>query len=118
MLWITNGNKTISVTKGAYECFYKYSGFKPVEESQTGESSPVVREVTDSDSYQEDPVLVSPEDSYEESEEDEEVDYSERPISDLSFWELEQYADQLGVDHKGIRSKKELRAVIKEYLGL
>lgn len=47
---------------------------------------------------------------------DEEVDLSEIPLSEMDFYQLRDYADQLGLDHKGLRSKKELRALIKSNL--
>ena len=55
------------------------------------------------------------EDSDDDEVEDEPVDYSEIPLSELGFEELCDYADQLGIDLDGIRSKKGLRALIKQH---
>lgn len=120
MIRITNGVQTLLVTDGAYECIYRDAGFRPLE------SSPAVSE-TGVDTYP--PVSEMPhlEDSTQENEDstdegedsdddDEEVvDYSEIPLSELGFEELCDYADQLGIDRDGIRSKKELRALIKQH---
>jgi hypothetical protein len=63
----------------------------------------------------------SADDTEDEDEEDEEdteesVDLSEIPLGEMSFDQLNEYADQLELDHDGIRSKKELRALIREHL--
>ena len=41
---------------------------------------------------------------------------SEIPLGEMSFDQLNEYADQLELEHDGIRSKKELRAIIREHL--
>ena len=52
----------------------------------------------------------------DESEDEEQVDLSEIPLSEMDFYQLSDYADQLGLDHRGIRSKKELRLQIKQHM--
>lgn len=117
MICITNGVQTLMVTNGAYECIYRDAGFRPLE------SSPAISE-TGVDTYP--PISEMPhlEDSTQDDEdgdededegEDEVVDYSEIPLSELGYDELCDYADQLDIDHSGIRSKKELRALIKQH---
>lgn len=117
MIRITNGVQTLLVTDGAYECIYRDAGFRPLESSpaisDTGvDTYPPISEMPHlEDSVQDD------EDKAEDDEaedEDEPVDYSEIPLSELGFDELCDYADQLGIDRDGIRSKKELRALIKQ----
>lgn len=115
MICITNGVQTLVVTNGAYECIYRDAGFRPLGSSpavsETGvDTYPPISEMPHlEDSTQDD------EDEAEDDEaEDEPVDYSEIPLSELGFEELCDYADQLGIDHDGIRSKKELRALIKQ----
>lgn len=126
MLQITNGFVTLTVTKGAFKSFYESSGFRAVDgeygheeagevdthpTSETGHfghsSQQELRQDTD-----------APEDEDGDDEDDTEdyVDLSEIPLGEMSFDQLNEYADQLELDHDGIRSKKELRAIIREHL--
>lgn len=126
MLQVTNGTVTLMVTKGAFKSFYEPNGFHAVDGEDGHEEAGVVtthptpetgrsghssqqelRQDTD-----------GPEDEDEEEEEDteESVDLSEIPLGEMSFDQLNEYADQLELDHDGIRSKKELRAIIREHL--
>ena len=41
------------------------------------------------------------------------MNLSEIPLSEMDFYQLQDYAEQLGLDYEGIRSKKELRALIR-----
>lgn len=123
MLRITNGVTTLMVSRGAYECMYKSARFRPLEdEAVTSElgvdnysPAPEMPHLDDSAQDEEDGL----EDDELEDEEgnDEPVDYSEIPLSELGFEELCDYADQLGINHDGIRSKKELRLLIKQHRG-
>lgn len=59
------------------------------------------------------------ENSPEEDETDDDEDYvplSEIPLGEMKFEQLSDYADELGLDHDGVRSKKELRAIIRDHL--
>ena len=126
MLQVTNGTVTLMVAKGAFKSFYEPNGFHAVDGEDGHEEAGVVtthptpetgrsghssqqelRQDTD-----------GPEDEDEEEEEDteESVDLSEIPLGEMSFDQLNEYADQLELDHDGIRSKKELRAIIREHL--
>lgn len=123
MIRITNGRITLEVSQSAFETMFKPAGF-------VLEGSSLSPEVTGGSNTPEDfrlPHLGRQEDEEEdseepepeESEEDEEeqpVDYSEVPLSELGYEELCDYADQLGLDREGIRSKKELRGIIREHL--
>lgn len=119
MLRITNGSITLTVTKGAFNNYYKHCGFQIENRAEGAEPEEVVttrpnytagylgdssqvKNGEDSDDYKED--------------EDEEIELSEIPLSEMSFEQLNEYADQLGLEHEGIRSKKELRAMIRSYL--
>lgn len=86
---ITDGQKTLSVTKGAYHSFFKELGFKPVT-----------------------PMLADPEDM----EPDEETmldELYEKPLSEMDFSELKMYAESLGISANGLKSKRELREAIR-----
>ncbi len=121
MLRITNGVTTLMVSRGAYECMYKSAGFRPLEDeavtSELGvDNYPPAPEMPHLDDSAQDEEDVLEDDALEDEEEDDEpVDYSEIPLSELGFEELRDYADQLGIDHDGIRSKKELRLLIKRH---
>ncbi len=121
MLRITNGVTTLMVSRGAYECMYKSAGFRPLEDeavtSEPGvDNYPPAPEMPHLDDSAQDEEDALEDDELEDEEEDDEpVDYSEIPLSELGFEELCDYADQLGIDHDGIRSKKELRLLIKRH---
>lgn len=121
MLRITNGVTTLMVSRGAYECMYKPAGFRPLEDeavtSELGvDNYPPATEMPHLDDSAQDEEDGLEDDELEDEEEDDEpVDYSEIPLSELGFEELCDYADQLGIDHDGIRSKKELRLLIKRH---
>ena len=122
MLRITNGVTTLMVSRGAYECMYKSAGFRPLEDEEVSSElgvdtyppAPEMPHLDDSAQDEEDG-LEDDELEDEEEEDDEPVDYSEIPLSELGFEELCDYADQLGINHDGIRSKKELRLLIKRH---
>lgn len=119
MITITNGQITISVPNSAYRTIYKASGFHPIEDEKSivtpADTFPTFEDKTP----EEDILVEETEDSEELSENDdeaeaeEEVDLSEIPLSEMDFYQLCSYADQLGLDRRGLRSKRELRALIK-----
>lgn len=128
MLQVTNGSVTITVTKGAFKNFYERCGFHAVAAEDGAEGAGVVdtqptpetpppgdsshQETAESGEVHED----ADEDGEEDEEDADEVDLSEIPLGEMSFDQLNDYADQLELDHDGIRSKKELRALIREHL--
>ena len=116
MITITNGQITLTVPNASYEKFFSISGFHPIED----EKSVVASADTFSTSEEETPesaiFAVEKDESEEVREaeaEEETIDLSEIPLSEMDFYQLSDYADQLGLDHRGIRSKKELRALIR-----
>ena len=126
MIKIHRGTSTLTVTHGAYENYYKHLGYEPVGVAKNGENPGEENtHLTDDSQHCGDPTQLktdedTPDDEGEEfdDEEDagEEVDLSEIPLSEMSFDQLCEYADQLGLDHDGIRSKKDMRALIREHL--
>ena len=116
MITITNGQMTLTVPNASYRGFFAASGFHtladqehvvapndnlPTQDEETPESAILDEEKDESEEI--------PEAEYE----DEEIDLSEIPLSEMDFYQLCDYADQLGIDRRGIRSKKELRALIR-----
>ena len=116
MIKITNGQLTLTVPNSAYRGFYASAGFHPLADQERVESPadtfPMQNEETPENAN-----LVEETDESEESSEAEaengEIDLSEIPLGEMDFYQLCDYADQLGLDHRGIRSKKELRALIR-----
>lgn len=131
MVTIQKDGKFLTVTMGAYKTLFKSMGFAIVspEESRVPSYEPG-NDITPSDDYDgvEDD-LEPPEDDFndpgndtdedEESEDDEEEpedELDETPLSEMNFEELKTYAKRLGVNIRGMNSKKELRAAISEHL--
>ena len=132
MITITNGVNTFTVSRGAYESIYAVAGYHPVRvkgakspleplgnmlktagetglEGAEGIPDPEVEMSSSQNSAQEDETLDDEDEEYE--------DLSEIPLNEMGFGQLCEYADQLGLNREGIRSKKELRALIREARG-
>lgn len=92
---ITDGQRTISVSKGAYHTFYKPLGFTP--------ATPTPVEFAEHGDMGMDP-----------GDETMLDDLYEKPLSEMDFNELKMYARALGISTNGIKSKQELRQAIKE----
>lgn len=118
MITITNGQMTLTVPNSAYHLIYEASGFHPLEDEKSVAAPADTFPTFDDETPREDVSFEETDDSGEsyvdEAETMEEtVDLSEIPLGEMDFYQLSDYADQLGLDHRGIRSKKELRALIK-----
>lgn len=122
MLQVTNGVVTLMVTKGAFGSFYKHKGFHPIDDEDGGVvvTCPTLETMPPDDSSQqemtEDTEDLGDEKDGDEYDTEDDVDLSEIPLSGMSFDQLNDYADQLGLDHESIRSKKELRMLIRKHL--
>lgn len=119
MLRITNGGNTLMVTRGAFNGFYKARGFHIVEATESPEKGTGVSihpEPENGHSGQPSQLKMGRKAVEEEEGEEEELDLSEIPLGEMTFDQLEEYADELEIDHDGVRSKKELRALIREHL--
>ena len=117
MITITNGQIIITVPNSAYHTIYKASEFRPVEPTENSKPSidsyPSVEENASGEEIFTEETEDSEEPNGDIEAEAEEVDLSEIPLGEMDFYQLSDYADQLGLDHRGIRSKKELRALIR-----
>ena len=126
MLQVTNGVVTLTVTKGAFKSFYEHNGFHAVdgedghEEAGKVDTHPALETGHSGHSSQqemaEDTEDAEDDEDGDEDDTEDDVDLSEIPLGEMSFYQLNDYADQLELDHEGIRSKKELRALIREHL--
>lgn len=132
MITITNGVNTFTVSHGAYRSIYAAAGYHPVRvkgakspleplgnmiktagelglEGTEGIPDPEAEISSSQNSAQEDEALDDEDEEYE--------DLSEIPLNEMGFGQLCEYADQLGLDREGVRSKRELRALIREAQG-
>lgn len=123
MIRITNGSITLKVTDGAFETYYANRGFHAVGAEEAHEGAGVLTTHPTSeiphlhDNSQQESDSEDEDDELTEDEDEDDIDLSEIPLSEMSFDQLNDYADELEINHSGIRSKKELRAVIRKHLG-
>jgi hypothetical protein len=111
MVEIKRGDHTLSVTMGAFRAVYKSMGYV-LAGSEEGHTAPSAPEVgTNTHSSETAPVDEPEADDDTEAEEEEELE--EKPVSEMSFRELKEYAFDLGINPKGM-SSKELRKAILE----
>lgn len=126
MIKIKRGDSVLTVTAGAYSNYYKHLGYEPVGVAKSNENSEHENAHTTPGSPQPGDPTQQPgdEEAPDEDEEsdltdeeaEEEVDLSEIPLGEMDLSQLCAYADQLGLDHDGIRSRKEMRKLIREHL--
>lgn len=121
MVKITNGQMTLIVARSAFHTMYESSGFRILDD-ENGVAAPADTFNTPEKKAPETTIFDEEiEDSGEDEEpveedSEEEVDLSEIPLGEMGFDQLCEYADQLGLDRSGLRSKKELRNLIRENL--
>lgn len=130
MIKITNGHRAIRVTQGAYESYFKHLGYRPVgvpetpenpdKENAHGDPEMPVPEDSNESSVGEgdsgDPDEENPEEEASEDEYEYEEDLSEIPLGEMKLSQLIAYAEQLGLDHDGSPTKKEMRTLIRNHL--
>lgn len=126
MIKIRKGDSTLTVTHGAYKNYYKHLGYEPVGVARNGENPEGENAHPHEDSHHcgdptqlrtdEDTPAEGGEEFADEGDADEEPDLSEIPLSEMGLDQLREYADQLGLDHTGLRKRSELRALIREHL--
>ena len=111
MLQVTNGKVTLTVTKGAFNAFYVHKGFQAVNGESGQKKAPgvLIPETVSKQFSEHSTQLRLPEERKKKT-------LAETPLSALNFEQLKSYADILGISHDRIRSKKELRALIRQAL--
>ncbi len=126
MVRITNGVMTLRVTRQSFLSQYQPCGFRLLDVSEVasgeelyGNSPESVNEHLGEISQEErdetaEVADLDSEETAEGEEDEEEIDLSEIPISEMDYYQLCTYADQLGLDRTGLRSKKELRQLIRD----
>lgn len=114
MIHIKKGNTELTVSRGAYRSFYEKCGFTILGTPDVPETNEPT--VTHETVHPEKSTVLAHSRVREEVHEDPaepSVDYAEIPLSELTYDQLCEYADQLGLDRTGIKSAKGLRALIK-----
>lgn len=135
MVTIQRDKHILTVTRGAFQGIYKPLGYaivdEPGDDNSVSQAHPcgTATPMEPSDDYE------SPEsqetdpdgpnsynDAYltgeapdEAAEEEDPVD--EKPLGEMSFKELKQYAETLGLNANGYSSKRDLKEAIKAHLG-
>lgn len=120
MVRIKKGNHTLSVTWGAFFSLYESMGYAitetegdeavpPVSDKAVPQSEPKNGSEDDSDPVDDDDG-VPVDDGYD----DEDPDLEEKPLSEMDFKELKEYASRLGIRTNGMNSKKDLRVAIRQ----
>ena len=120
MVKITNGTTEMSVSMGAYKDIYKPQGYSLISDMPSEGSSRPVETSTDlvGKFTSHDHKNVS-EDKFDASEDkyvSEPEDLSEIPIGEMNSDQLRAYAKELGVDLKGLTSKRAVRDKIRAAL--
>lgn len=106
MVIIEKGTHILSVTVGAYNTLFRAQGYRIVGSEgvhtdsflQDGEVTPTGGKNANEDEYE------SNEDEYDD----------EKPLSEMTFKELKDYATKLGINTNGMSSKREIREAIDE----
>lgn len=117
MVNIKRGEHILTVSMGAYRNVYKAMGYSIVgaEEGHKAPSAPARTHVPSMEkALTEDSAKPDTDDEGEDLEDDEPQE--EKPLGEMDMDELVAYADRLGIDHEGVRYKKDMRALIREYL--
>lgn len=103
MIRIKRGNTELTVTRGAYKAMYAHAGFTPIAEEADQGQVDQEQEPPQSEEATEEPE--DEEDSYDE-------DPSEKPLSEMTFSDLRNYAKRLGIRVDGVRTRRELKQAI------
>lgn len=115
MIIISNGTQKLTVTRGAFKALYEDCGFYICDGNEAVEPQTIIipeDEETEDEEINNDE---AEDDGYEDcTEEDASSDLDEIPLSEMSYVQLQQYADKLDIDCQGMRSKKELRNAIRQ----
>lgn len=118
---IRNGSNTLEVTKGAFREIYSHLGWTPDVEPEDAPAEGLTLDVEDTpnpahNTHLEDEPGAPGEENFEYESEETEDELEEKPISLMSFEELKEYAARLNIDTTGLRSKKEVRLLIKRHI--
>lgn len=127
MVNIVKDKTHLSVSSGAFRSIYQPSGWKLETDAEDEFSMPKTslppiggnvnpedkKDTADVSGYEDDDSEESDETSQDTADvSDDEL--TEKPLSDMSFEELKRYAEIMDIEVAGLKSKKEIRAAIRE----
>ena len=118
MITIKRGSETLTVTRGAYISMFASQGWEIVTAPKTGKKNDDFSGVSKTEVVSQgiEETLKKPAEILAENDEDDDdIDYSEIPLSEMSVPQLQGYAEQLGLDFD-TNSAKLLRNRIKKAL--
>lgn len=104
---------------GAYKAIYKPLGYAIAEGTEADHGVRLTHsDETTTPSNKKDayvgPVGAKADEGYDDADDDDALD--EKPIGEMSFRELREYANSLGINANGMTSKKDIREAIKARL--
>lgn len=112
MVSIVKGKKAMTVSRSAYDNFYKQNGWEIVNGNKKNEKpEEVIEQETVEEVNSQDDVSDDDWADIEEDEADEEG--IEKPLSEMNRQELEEKATELGIDFSNVKSNKQLRDLIR-----
>lgn len=120
MVRIKRGGHELTVTVGAFKRLYQPMGYSIVMGTEGGHTAspapdevvtPPEDETPDEDDSESEEEEVS-EDAEDEDEAEDELE--EKPIGEMSFKELKEYASRHGINVNGMTSKQEVRRAIRD----
>lgn len=114
MLTITDGVKTLTVTKGAFNSMFAPQGWEEVTTRKIARKNSDLRTVTEDKEIIQDRVENTDFPAENDAENDE-IDLSEIPLSEMNVPQLKTYAKQLGIE-VNTDSAKALRVQIRKIL--
>ena len=111
MVTITNGNRTTTVTRGAFKNYYEPNGW---EITDSGQGTAQTKDLPGEAEKVPDTPSQEPELASEEETVPEEMDIPvEIPLSEMKIDELRQYAVDHDIDVSKAKSSREIRRIIK-----
>ena len=127
MIQVKKGTRCLTVTRGAFENFYKHLGYTlvGVDESHEKSEQEFTHQQEDSqhpgnptqqETDEEGSDGTKDEDEDQEDDDEDVIDLSEIPLGELSHSQLFEYADQLGLEYEGTPGAEALRALIRKHL--
>lgn len=117
MINITNGNKKIRVTEGAYKQIFAKKGYKPIDEYNDFQEPTIeVETPVKVEQPAADVPVVKVEKTEEELQAETDKILLETPLSELTKDELKRVAVLKGIDTSKANSIKEAREIIKKHM--
>ena len=116
MVKIRKGSHILTVTNGAFKNLYASMGYLVVENMGGSSVPPSPDRASNApegeNGFEDEPEDSEPEEPTDYDNEDDELE--EKPLSEMSFKELKQFASRHGINVNGMASKQEVRRAIRD----